>query len=370
LQLTALALPVLASSNLTGITVSIERDAEAITDAWEELANRLDALPFVRPGWMLAWSRAFAPGRLAVLAARQETELVGALPFVRRPLAGSSPTNWHTPVFGYLAANHAVSQALAERFISVARVRADLAFLDRDDPNLQMLLDAAAAGRRRVILRTIMRSPYVQLVGTDWETYRSSLKRRMTKDIERRKRRLAELGDVRLEVLDGSHEIAAALREGLLLEGSGWKERRGTAILSEPATRRFYEDVARWASERGWLELAFLRLGDKAIAFDLCIRVGGAIHVLKGGFDPTYRRLGPGSVLTYESLRRAFGHGLSSYELLGDDDEYKRVWTTSTRERIRLQAFANSLPGRVSHLAWSRGRNAALRTWARRWTYD
>lgn len=340
--------------------VVLERNPENIARAWDQLADRVGALPFMRPGWILPWARAFAPGRLAVLSARQGAEVVGVLPFIKRPFALSSPTNWHTPAFGYLAVSSAVSHLLAQRFLALARVCADLSFLDAADPNLNVFQAVAAQAGRRVIVRTIELSPYVEIGATTWEQYRTSLSRKLIKDLERRERRLAEVGELTLDVLDGQTDFDQVLAEGLRIEGSGWKDERGTAIRSAPVTKQFYTEVGRWAAERGCLELAFLRLDGKAIAFDLCVRTDRAIHVLKGGFDSTYRRFGPGGLLTYRSLRRAFEQGVATYELLGADDPYKRIWTSSVRERVRFQAFANSPAGTISYVGWSWGRKAAL----------
>jgi CelD/BcsL family acetyltransferase involved in cellulose biosynthesis len=110
--------------------------------------------------------------------------------------------------------------------------------------------------------------------------------------------------------------------------------------------------------------LAFLRLDGRPLAFDMCIEEAGACNVLKGGFDPEFRRFGPGTMLTAASIERGFSLGLSSYELLGSEDEYKLAWTSSVRERVRFQSFPPSLAGRASHLAWTRGRDAAKRAQA------
>src|SRR5439155_10777058 len=97
-------------------------------------------------------------------------------------------------------------------------------------------------------------------------------------------RSLEERGETRVSYEDGGDGLEDLLSEGFRLEGSGWKERAGTAILSDPTVEGFYRAVARWASQRGWLRLAFLRLDGRAIAFDICLEQGGAVYVLKGGF--------------------------------------------------------------------------------------
>jgi len=123
---------------------------------------------------------------------------------------------------------------------------------------------------------------------------------------------------------------------------------------------RFYRSVARWADRRGWLRLAFLRVGGRAVAFDLHIEPGGATYVLKGGFDPEWARFSPGSALTYASLRRAFAdRGLQSYEFVGTDDPYKLTWTAATRDRVRLQLFPRTPVGTLERLAWTRAHPVA-----------
>jgi CelD/BcsL family acetyltransferase involved in cellulose biosynthesis len=341
--------------------VELERSPEALAGPWDALADRLAVPPFMRPGWILAWSSAFARGRLCALTAMRDGELVGLLPFVERRGVLSAPANWHTPVFGFLASDPDVSASLAGELISGARGRADLFCMDRGDPNLAQCEIAAEKAGRAAVVRVVMRSPYVALADADWEGYLSTLERKARKDIERRRRRLEEQGTVSLDFGDGRADLGRSLQEGFQLESSGWKEERGSAITSQPGTRRFYTEIARWASARGWLQLAFLRLDGRAIAFDLCLEAGGATYVLKGGFDPAFRRFAPGMILTYESLRRGFEHGLRSYELLGDETPYKLVWTQTVRERVRFQAFSRLARGRASHLAWTRGRSAVLR---------
>jgi CelD/BcsL family acetyltransferase involved in cellulose biosynthesis len=341
-----------------GLRLELHDSPEAVAHGWDRLADRLAAPPFVRPGWIVAWARAFAPGRLRVLAAVREAELMGVLPFIERFGVVGAPANWHTPVFSFLAVDREVSDALAREFVARGRLRADVSFLDVSDPNLGAYRTAAERLGLSVAIRTIARSPYVQLGGSDWEAYRRSLARKLRKELDRLRRRLDEQGTVSVDVANGDADFARSLEQGFGLETSGWKRERGTAIVSEPKIHRFYTEVAEWARTRGWLAMAFLRLDGRPIAFDFCLQSGGVVYALKGGFDPTFRRFGPGMLLTHESLRLAFERGVDSYEFLGDDARYKLAWTPTVRELVRFQAFGRSLPARINQLAWSHGRDA------------
>jgi CelD/BcsL family acetyltransferase involved in cellulose biosynthesis len=340
-------------------SVRIHESISSVATEWDALADRVGASPFHRPGWIAAWEGAFSEGRpVQVLTVEDGGDLVGAVPILKRRTAISSPTNWHTPAFGPVAASNEAHEALAEALVALRAPRIDISFIDSEDPGLSALRQKART--RRVVERTAMRSPYVPLDG-DFETYKASLARKQRKELGRLARRLADEGTVEYAFEDGSQNLDELLDEGFAVEGSGWKAEGGSAIVSSEDTRRFYRDVARWAASRGTLVLAFLRLEGRPLAFDMCIEEAGASNVLKGGFDPEYRRFGPGTLLTATSIERAYEEGLRSYELLGKEDAYKLAWTSSVRERVRFQAFSGSPAGRVSHLAWTRGRDLAKR---------
>jgi CelD/BcsL family acetyltransferase involved in cellulose biosynthesis len=348
---------------------AIERHTSiaSLAAEWDDLADRVGASPFARAGWIEAWMEAFCPVQPLILAVRgHDGELTGVMPLIRRRGALASPSNWHTPSYGAIVAGTEAAGALADALLADAAARTDLSPVDPFDPVCAVLRAEAARRGLPIIERSVARQPYVALESCDFDEYECSLPRKHRKEVGRLRRRLDAEGEVGFEFANGSDRLDDLLAEGFAIEGSGWKSEQGSAIVSRVDTHRFYTDVARWAADRGCLRLAFLRIDGRAIAFDMCIEAAGAVHVLKGGFDADYRRLGPGVVLTHESLRRAFAdEGLRSYEFLGGDDDYKLVWTSSVRERVRLQVFSQSPLGRVHHIAWSRGRPLAKRALAR-----
>jgi len=327
---------------------------------WDELADRAAVPPFSRPGWIDAYWRAFATGQPVAIVVRRGDRLAGVLPLERRRGVLRSATNWQTPLFGPVAEDAEAAVALAEELFRRVRRRADLGFLDREALGLAEARSTAEAAGLRTLERTMTRAPYVPIEGS-FDEFMAGLERKFRKEIGRRWRRLEDQGEVEVAYEDGSRDLDLLLDEGFRLEGSGWKSAAGTAIASDPVRERFYREVCAWAATRGWLTLAFLRVGGRAVAFDLCIEVDRTCYVLKGGFDTEARSLGPGVLLTHDELRRAFEAGFTSYELLGEADEYKLHWTRTVRERVRLQVFPRSPLGGVEHAAWRRGRTAAKR---------
>jgi CelD/BcsL family acetyltransferase involved in cellulose biosynthesis len=326
-----------------------------VAEDWDGLADLLAASPFLRPGWISAWWSAFGGGRLRVAALRDDGRLVAVVPLRRVGGTLGATVNWHSPEADLLAENAQAARLLADRIFAMHPRRLALVFANSSSPGLAACRAAADDAGFRTVVRTRERSPFVEIQGS-FDEFERHLDRSLRTNIQRRRRRLGEQGEVRHDVVVGPDRLEEALLEGFGIEGSGWKTHQGTAIASRPDTLRFYRDVARWAAERGWLQLAFLRLEARPLAFHFNLRHGGVLYHLKGGYDPSFARFSPSKLLHYEMIGRAFAEGLASYEFLGAEEGWKREWTRSVRERQVLEAFAPTPPGGLDWLAHVVGR--------------
>jgi CelD/BcsL family acetyltransferase involved in cellulose biosynthesis len=341
-----------------GLKPEVHNEIATIDEAWDELAGEADAPPFLRPGWFSAWWDAFGAGRLLILTARRGGRLVGVMPLSRRGGVLGSPTNWHTPLYGPVAADEQARRAILDGILAQRARRIDLSFVDAGDSVARELREQG--GSRHYVERTMMRSPYLP-IEADWETYWQGVSGKLRQTVRRCSRRLAEIGEVSLEVESGADRLDELLTEGLRVEASSWKGRSGTAIASDPRTVRFYSDLARWAASRGVLRLAFLRVDGRALAFHFALESQNRYYLLKPGYDEEFRKAGPGTVLTQKMVERAFTLGLDSYEFLGADDEHKLRWTSEVHPRVRIQAFASSPAGVVDRVIQTHGRALADR---------
>lgn len=341
-------------------TIDIQDSIEPLLSEWEGLAQRAKASPFLRPGWISAWWRAFGTGRLQVITAHENGRLTGVLPLRRVYGKFRSPTNYQTPLFGFLAANETTAKQLSDALFRQGPRRVDLSFLVPGDVGISPACTAADAARYRVLAERRQVAPFLD-TGEPWEAYEGRLRRKFRSELRRRRRRLEEEGQLVLEVFDGLQGVSELLEEGFRVEGSGWKDAQGTSINSHPATRRFYTEVAHWAAERGWLRLAFLRLDGRVLAFDYCLEYDGIHYLLKTGYDPVYRRFAPGMVIRYLMLARAFSNDISTYEFLGADYDWKREWTDNVRGRLFLRMFAPTALGSLERAIFVHGRPAAKR---------
>ncbi|MBW3602601.1 MAG: GNAT family N-acetyltransferase [Actinobacteria bacterium] len=343
------------SHRVDATATAVYRSVEEGEPDWDDLADRVGASPFLRPGWVRAWWGAFGHGGLRVAVARRDGRPVGVLPFVRRRGVVVSPTNWHSHEYAFLAADADAVAVLTDALVAGRPHHVRLDLLREGTPELAAYRARAAALGYRSGAGELLRSPYVPLVG-GWSAYEQGLGARKLRELRRRGRRLAEAGRVTFEVSDGAGDLDGLLDEGFRVEAAGWKGAAGTAIAAHPHTRRFYAGLAGWARERGWLRRAFLRLSGRAIAFDLALEHAGVHYLLKTGYDPTFRAYAPGALLRREMLARAFAGHLARYEFLGDTAPWKREWASREHVLLRLRSYAPSTLGRLqwsAHVRWA-----------------
>lgn len=320
---------------------------------WDSLAQRLGgSVPFVRPAWVGSWWSAFDAGRPAAYAVRRGGELVGFLPLVAKGSALRSPTNAHTPLFTPLGEQAAIS-ALAETVLPSAVGTVIIGHLPTDDPSVSTLDRASRNARRLTWWQQGQVSPIVD-VEADFEGYLDRLGRHTRRELGRLRRKLeAEWRPVRVESFSVPSNLDDELKAAFELELSGWKGRRGTAILSRPDTAAFYSRFASAFAGRGELRLSRITAGGALIAFDLCLVTNGRAWILKGAYDESYRRYAPGLLLLIAEIEHAYELGLSSVDLLGGSDAYKLKFATSFRTHTVLHSYRR-LPVPLARLSYHR----------------
>ena len=321
----------------------VHREVEPIRAEWSELAERARSDPFAMPGWIETWHRSFDGGRLEVHGLRRNGELVALAPLIGKGRVLGSPTNWHTPHYEILALDSEAADSLIRHTVSRMPARLRIRFAPASGVTSAAFATACAEVGVAVFERTMARSPIIELEG-DFESYRRGLSKNMRKNLNRRRTRTEELGELELKIIEGADELEDGLASAFAIEASGWKGEQGTAMASEPRTRSFYSEIASWAAELGMLRLVLLQVDGHPIAFDLGLQRNGVYYSLKTGYEAEHHRLGPGATLTNDLIRYCYAMGLDRVALLGSEDEFKRKWSDGAGvDLVEIQAFRGPL---------------------------
>lgn len=307
-----------SSASRVRLLVSLD-ELRAIRRQWIDLGLRaLEANPFYEEGFLLQLleHRGWIAGlRIAVVA--EGEHLTGLLPLVRRSIApGGWPPVWRS----------AFAPDQPYGFLATPLLRRD-----RAEPALSALLDALDGGMfgsgllelfghaedgpsARLLDQALTerRQPYQPLDGWRrglfrpqrcFETYlQGFLEAKRIRELRRQRRRLEELGPVRLRRCAPDEPIEPWCEHFLTIEKAGWKGRKGTAMASRPEDAAFFRAMCAQRHREGRLLFEALELDDRPIALSVALLGAGdpsAAFVFKITHDESMRVFGPGVLLEY-----------------------------------------------------------------------
>ena len=165
--------------------------------------------------------------------------------------------------------------------------------LVEDGPLHRALLAAARrSGRAAVTLERFERAMLAPGSDAD-ELWTRGAGKKALKDLQRRRRRLAEQGAVEFSIVASPREVRDALEQFLTLEASGWKGKSG-ALLADPALSAFSRGATRLLAREGKCLVARLTLAGRPLAMGVVILSRGRAYFWKIAFDEEFRAQAPG----------------------------------------------------------------------------
>ena len=329
---------------------------------WRGLwAGARDREPFSHPDWVAAYLAAFEPAATpVVLTARLDGALIAVVPLIREStILDGMPVrllralmNPHTFRVHLLTADGALQAPCAICDYLTSMPGWDVLAIPRfarDGFPDHLGHCTSCHGFPTMVLAQFatryMLMPDAASARGD-EPWLTDVRPELKKKLRKGWRQVLE--EYRIEPALETHDAAdpAQLARFYDIEASGWKGREGTAIKCAPDTLQFYNAVAQAFAAEGALRLHFLGVGNVTIAGAFSLVAGDQMFVLKWSYDETYSKYRPGNLLAREMLRDASQHGIRTVDL-GSDADYKREWTSRTREHESLYVFNNTMYGKL-----------------------
>jgi CelD/BcsL family acetyltransferase involved in cellulose biosynthesis len=349
-----------------GLTAQSERGTVELVDRigeeWRQLCEEGACdQPFFRPEWIASSIRAFATNhRVLLITVRDGSRLRAVLPLVEEktwrygfPVRKLRSAADHTPRFDFIHGRGPdIEEALHLGWKELKdRHRWDVIELVNvpEGGAAERLLSSAREDGFLTYQHQCAQSPYVLLkdgkpAGDFSQFARSS---RFRYRLRHFWRELEKAGDISLR------RVATADPESLQqfygLEQNGWKGKRGTAIACSAEMRQFYDSIANFAAQYGYLSLYFLHQGDSVLAAHFALTCGGGYYPLKVAYDERYSQYGPGHLIIGAVLRDCAARGLSEFDCLGHWTEAKAKWASQVRPHSFCYIFRRSLAGRILH---------------------
>jgi len=358
----------------------VDRPAFMVVEKeWNALVETTRDEPFYRHEYIRSWIDNFVPdAKLKILTGRDHTgRLVAALPLVAdrgffygvpvRRLV--SPTNVHSYRFDLIAEDR---EAAARAFFGT---------LAADDTwDVIKITDVPDGGNAWDLYKVAMeagfpagswesqRSPFIPLPSS-YEALETRLSAKFKANLRRRRRRLEERGAISVQCVTGGAELESRLEDCFALERSGWKGRNGTAAAQSRETHGFYTGLAHRAAGGDYLSLFFLTLDGKAIASQYGLTRRGVYSLVMTCYDEAYKECSPSHLLLEEVMRLCIARGLSEFDFLGCDLEWKLDWSPIARPHHWLFIFRCNRLGRFLRKAkfgWIPAAKETLKRWTSR----
>lgn len=123
------------------------------------------------------------------------------------------------------------------------------------------------------------------------------------KELRRQRHRLAEHGVISFDIARRPDEIRVALETFLHLEASGWKGKRGTALIQDAGDAAFIRRAVPALAETAQCEIITLRAGTIPVAAGIVLRHQDRAFFFKLGIDERFAKYSPGVQLTLDLTR-------------------------------------------------------------------
>ena len=279
---------------------------------WRALSARAaEPNGYYLPEWELAVNASARDraGADALGAWRDPSTLIGLVPVVSMwraykiplpALVGADPYGTLcTPLLDRDMAEEAVTGILKQ-----ARRAGAHALIFRattlDGPAMKAFADVLGRdGIAPVTLRSHVRACLDATADAD-ELLREALGAKKLKELRRQRNRLAEHGDVQFDIARRPAEIAAAIEMFLMLEASGWKGQRGTALSQDDGDATFIRRATAALAGTGQCAIVTLRAGQTPVSSAIVLRHQDRAFYFKLGVDERFAKFSPGVQLTLD----------------------------------------------------------------------
>jgi len=293
---------------------------DALAADWRALFDQLD-----RPGYVHLWewhrcyleSELFDPESALFCAAYDGDRLMAVLPLLRevKSLLGVPvrllvlPLNSHTPHADIIADPRAQADLDLPRILHL--LRTDLGEpwdvvrlgLTLEDSILNAAMREMRNSGRNLLTMTYQESTSNAIKIAPYDEMFARFSRNFRGSLRNARNRLAKLEGVEFRVARSPAELEEAFPRFLAVEASGWKGKAGTAIQCDSRHQAFYSGYVKHLGPKGRCRIDLLMHGKRVMAGQLALVVGDRLYSFKIGYDESYKREAPGTLLQERVLQ-------------------------------------------------------------------
>ncbi len=332
--------------NVLSLTVHTNASAfEVLQPEWNALldharSNRI----FSTWEWQSTWWTAYHPGELLIIAVRNDDEeLVGLAPLFidanrNAHFVGCEDVTDYLDIIVHQDYETEVYHALADYLAENKGNNFDaieLCNIPAESPTLSGFQEVLVSAGFTTGTELIDVCPVIEL-GDDWEEYLANLDKKQRHEI-RRKIRRASGDNINWYIVSDEHDLTTELDTFLDLMACASEDK--TKFLQDENNLAFFKAMVPLFYEKGWLQLAIIKMDGEPAAGYLNFDYGNEIGVYNSGLNiEVGGTLSLGIVLLSHLINHAIDQGRDRFDLLRGNETYKYRMGGQDDEVHRLMA--------------------------------
>lgn len=186
-------------------------------------------------------------------------------------------------------------------------------------------------------------SGHVIPLGGGWDAFVAQRLHR-PKDSRRKRRRLAEAGEVRFRIAESQADIDRIFPVLIKQKTRRYLELNGADGFERPGYRRYFNEVTTQLFTRGAVHLSALEVGGEILAAHWGLIEGDRFYCLMlAHAEHDLARFSPGRLLVEELVAWSCAQGLKVFDLGVGDAEWKRLFQPTRLPLSHVATPANAL---------------------------
>jgi len=336
-----------------------------LSSDWRILLNeqRSDNTPFYTHEWFQCWWKSFGRGvDFFIILVKEENKLIGIAPMMLKkifmhglPVRQLSFIENGNSLHNNFILGTRRKKDVLERIIQYLITEqscwdvVELKNIPAESENCVALKELLYSNKILFGQKDALNSPYITL-GSDWETFYKSRSSKAKKTLRNIQNRFKKSGSFIVHKIDNYEEFKRVKPELYDIAKNSWTEEVGDSLYSEK-NMFFFDELSRFASERGWLAIWLLQLNGESIAFEYHLRYQGRVYGMRASHKKNCGNMSPGVFLDYHIIKQLFENGdIKEYDLGGSSDFYKRKWTEESRSHVLINIFKKSFYSRLLYM--------------------
>ena len=329
---------------------------ESIATTWDTLLSKTaQANYFQSLTWLKCYWKHYGEGQeLRVLLVKDEQEPIGIVPLVRKQEKTrvgvisylTYPMDYWGSFYGPISEQLEKTWAAAIGYLNDTGLGEDvleLRWLTGENDHCEQSREFLTSAGYNPILTCLDSTAVIDLPAT-WEDYLASRSGKWRNNYRRWQRKLEEHGEVSYERFRPSAESKDpgwhVYEECLRIAKTSWQSSSETGTtLTHEEVALFLKDLHEAAAQEGCVDVSFLKLDGRAIAFAYNYVYQGSVYGLRVGYDASVPCKGAGNLLYAKAIEDSICRGDWRYDLGPRHINVKRSLMTAELPSYRLSCY-------------------------------